>query len=306
MTDNSIQDIASNPTISFPFVYGENVERMYPNVRISIERITPDIAEKMLTTNISNRDINRFSAVMTALENNEWELNGATIIFDESGILIDGQHRLTACVRTGKPICTIVVRGISHNTQVTMDTGISRKLRDYTKMRGFKNYSTVASVGLALYIVDNYGLRAYFMSHRGGKATYKAVINFIDDNYEQRIKPLVDDVRAMQAKYRKVNSGTISAVFDAFTAAGKDDYEEFVKQLTHASPACVSIRILQTALSKNATTTDRVKQLTQKHIAAYMIKTWNAYITGVEIKQLKFNQGGAHPESFPEVFLGYE
>lgn len=299
MTENSIP-------ISFPSIYGERIEHIYPEVRITIERITPEVAKQMLETNISNRDLNPEAAVVKAIENGEWELNGATIAFDEDGILIDGQHRLVACAKLGIPIDTLVVRGVEHSAQVTMDTGMPRRLRDYTKMRGYKNYTIVASCGQTLCIIDSYDIRTYFMSHRGGKVTYKSAVNYIDSNYESRIKPLVNDIRAVQSRYKKVNSGTLCAVFDALRAAKEEDYREFVSQLVGTSPACVSVRLLQNALAANATTTDRARQLTQKHVAAYMIKAWNAYMRGDDIKQLKFTQGGAHPESFPEVFLGYE
>lgn len=296
----------SSRPISFPPIYGVDVANLYPNVAISIETITPEVAEKMLQTNVGNRDLISSVAVTKAIENDEWELNGATIVFDENGNLIDGQHRLTACIKTGKPIVTIVVRGIKRSAQITMDTGVKRRLRDYTKMRGYENYSHVATIGLAFYISDTYGHTKFFTDQRGGKATFKAVINHIDDNYESRIKPVVRDVMAVQQRYKRVNAGTIAVLFDIFRQAGDENYREFVGQLIGSRPACTSVRLLQNKLATNATTTDKTKQLTQKFIAVYTIKAWNAYMRGDDIKQLKYVQGGANPESFPEIFLGYE
>lgn len=292
--------------ISFPYVYGVPAAHLYPSVSVSIETITPEMAEKMLGTNIRNRDINDTTVVMAALRNDEWELNGATIVFDENGILRDGQHRLYSCVKTGKPIDTVVVRGVKGESQITMDTGTRRALRDYTKMRGYKDYSVVATLGLALYLIDSFGLTAYVSSHYGGKTTYKSVINFIDGAYSSRIAPLVANVRCITKKYKHVNSGVIGGAFDAFRAAGEENYQAFIDQLLNKQAACVSVRLLQNMFEKQSSEPIRAKRLTDKYVMAYIIKAWNAYMRGDDIKQLKFTQGGANPEKFPEVFLGYE
>ena len=47
-----------------------------------------------------------------AMSVDEWPLTGATIVFGKSGRLLDGQHRLRACVRSGKPFRSYVVFGI--------------------------------------------------------------------------------------------------------------------------------------------------------------------------------------------------
>lgn len=308
MTDNSVHGIGSNLQISFPYVYGENIERMYPNVRISIERITPEVAEQMLTANIGNRDIKKSSIVYKVLQDNEWEMNGATIVFDEHGVLRDGQHRLSACVKSGKSIESVIVRGVKPESQITMDTGSRRALRDYTKMRGYKNYSHVATVGLALYIVNRYGLRSYFMDSHGGKATYKATISYIDTHYDTFISEIVDDVLAIQRAYpgKSIPAGPVAAVLNMFKGADEEDYAEFIAQLTNRRPACVSVRSLQDKLRKYVKKSEPKRKTTNKELAAFFVKTWNAYMRGDDIKQLKFAQGGAHPESFPDVFLGYE
>lgn len=73
----------------FDYVYGANVEREYPNVHLSIERITPEIASRMLETNIHNRALSRQS-LEHALVTNQWLLNGDAIVFCEEGWLLNG------------------------------------------------------------------------------------------------------------------------------------------------------------------------------------------------------------------------
>lgn len=302
MTNKSIQHIASNTQISFPYVYGENVQCVYPDVHMSIERITPEIAEKMLHTNVNNRDPKR-EAIAKAIRNAQWKLNGATIVFDNNGILLDGQNRLMACIKADMPIVTVVVRGIGKNAQITMDTGVKRALADYLKLNGYKNVSIVGAAGLMIYRADTYGLQSAFTMPTIGKDTMETVFEFIQSEYDSRIKPLVGSCKQIGKAYG-VKSGTSGVLLDAFSKAGDENLNEFIQQLLNKKPACTSIRLLQDKLRKDKES--KYGRLPQKVIAAIIIKTWNAYMLGDDIKSLRFVQGGAHPESFPKVFIDYE
>ena len=87
---------------------GADVSHLYKGVEISIERIGPEAAKEMLECNVDNRSPKK-SALAKALEDGEWQLNGETIVFSDTGRLIDGQNRLIAVIKTGVPIDTIVV-----------------------------------------------------------------------------------------------------------------------------------------------------------------------------------------------------
>ncbi|MBQ1450679.1 MAG: hypothetical protein IIZ12_07105 [Eggerthellaceae bacterium] len=289
--------------IAFPPIYGIDATNRYPNIRISIETITPEIAEKMLQANVGNRDPKR-EAIAKAIQKGEWTLNGATIVFDENGNLTDGQNRLRACIAANKPIDTIVVRGVPRAAQITMDVGVKRQLVDYLKMAGYKNCSTVGKVGMMLYRADSYGLEGSFTLPTIGKDTIKTLFEYINENYDKRIEPLVSPCRCVQRLYPGIMSGTIGVLFDIFRLAGEDNFTVFVQQLTNKRPACMSVRLLQNQLRKNSDS--KQGKMPQRMIAALIIKTWNAYMRGDDIKTLRFTQGGAHPENFPEIFLGYE
>lgn len=293
----------SSRPIAFPSIYGIDAMRLYPNVQITIETITPEIAEKMLQTNVGNRDPKR-EAIAKAIQRGEWTLNGATIVFDENGNLTDGQNRLRACITANKPIDTIVVRGIPRTAQITMDVGVKRQLNDYLKMAGYKNCNIVCGVGTMLYRADSYGLEGSFTLPTIGKDTIKTLFEYINENYDERIEPLVSPCKSVQRLYPGIMNGTTGVLFDVFRSAGEDNFTVFVQQLTNKRAACMSVRLLQNQLRKNSDS--KQGKMPQKMVAALIIKTWNAYMRGDDIKTLRFTQGGAHPENFPEIFLGYE
>lgn len=287
---------------SFDYVYGEGVERKYPGVSVTIERITPSVAAKMLETNTHNRSLNRFESVSKALENGEWSLNGATIVFSEDGVLLDGQHRLIACVRTGVPFDTIVVRGIGQRQQMTMDVGTKRKVADFLKLDGYTDSALLASIGNGIYRADTLGLAESFTRAGAERGTLMATVNFIEDNYDERIEPIKSSVRSVVHRYRGVFSSTLGPLFDVFRRAGDEDFYGFVDQLLGRVEPCQTVGLLISRLNENVRKTSG--KLTQKVIAALFIKAWNAYLSGEQLGTLAYRQGGAHPEAFPEVYLG--
>jgi len=119
--------------------------------------VTPDIAEAWLSKNKNNRKISRYTVdtLARAMENDNWEFNGEAIQFDDSGNLINGQHRLTACVQSGCNFETLVVYGVSFKAVTTIDTGRPRRATDVLTMNGLVNSAKLASAARLLLMIKN-------------------------------------------------------------------------------------------------------------------------------------------------------
>ena len=284
------------------YTYGENVERLYQSVSIHIERITPDVAEEMLKANVHNRNMSR-EPLKNAIMNGEWKLNGAAIVFSDDGVLLDGQHRLKACVDTGIPIDTIVVRGVSHYAQITMDTGKKRNVVDYLKLLGFKSCTCVAAIGSVMQRADKYGIGSSLHKANGDQFTVESTVNYIIDNYDERIAPIVRDSDNVKRRYKGVGSGTVGVILDRLRMGGAqpDDIDDFLRQLRGVTTPTQSVYVLQQRLERNAN--DKMGKLPQEYIAAFIVKTWNAYIRGDDLKILKYAKGGANPQQFPQIVI---
>lgn len=280
----------------FEYIYGRDVSHNFPHVEISIECITPEVAQKMLNVNIDNRDFKR-EPLVEALKNGEWALNGETIIFSDEGTLLDGQNRLLACVKSGIPIVTIVVRGIPKEAQVTMDAGARRIVRDFLKMWGVENYSLVGAIGTGLYRSNHNGVEKALYTD-GHSATTMSQLNYIMENID-RIQYLITKIRKT-VKMKGVNAATIGVLADLFYSVNDHDADYFFKQLDSACPCVQPIALLRNTLLTNAA--KKEGKFSQRYIGAIIAKTWNAYMEGREIKCLKFAQGGASPEQFPPIY----
>ena len=97
-----------------------------------IETITPFIAKIYLKANTDNRPL-RPSHVKTLaydMKNGHWQVTHQGIAFDDTGRLIDGQHRLHAIVEAGVPVEMSVTRGCSASAFSILDRGANRSASD--------------------------------------------------------------------------------------------------------------------------------------------------------------------------------
>ena len=107
----------------------------------TVEEITPEKARQMLSDNAHNRQVrarvvDRYAHQM---KTGKWKLTGETIIFDEDGKLLDGQHRLRGVIQANKPVMFNVTRHAKHETFDVLDSGVKRNNKDVLFLSGF-NY----------------------------------------------------------------------------------------------------------------------------------------------------------------------
>lgn len=131
--------------------------------------ITPDIAKAWMEQNTKNRGrsdstIGKYACDMA---NGDWQLTGDAIRFSASGRLIDGQHRLLACIRSNTNFDTFVIYGLPDDVQDVVDIGKARTISDMLSLRGLANARRVSSAlrALLIYKADAMVYRASTFSH---------------------------------------------------------------------------------------------------------------------------------------------
>ena len=114
--------------------------------------VTPAIAEAWLTRNKKNRPINRrvLNEYKRQIEEGKWKINGETIIFDQNGWMINGQHRLNAILETGHSIDCYVIFDVDSGSFATLDSGSKRKTAQVFSLSGEQNCVALsAAIGVA-------------------------------------------------------------------------------------------------------------------------------------------------------------
>ncbi len=99
--------------------------------------IAPDDAADMLK---SARTVGRWDKRLLGtygrdMARGAWKLNGEPIIFDDCGMLLDGRHRLQACINANAPFQTLVVSGIDSKFYETIGTLRRRTAGDVLTIR---------------------------------------------------------------------------------------------------------------------------------------------------------------------------
>lgn len=111
------------------------------------ELVTPEYAQELLKRNTSNRPLSAYTVEQyaAAMERGEWKFNGDTIRISESNVMLDGQHRCHAIVKSGIPQRYIIVRGLPDEVFQTIDQGKKRTVGNMLAIAGEINHSTLAS-----------------------------------------------------------------------------------------------------------------------------------------------------------------
>lgn len=130
----------------------ENLQPTTPDTDVfgKVVTFTPEQAQYILehfnpSTNREQR-LNNIRQYATSIKTGRWELNGEPLIFSKDGHLLDGQHRLFACVQAGMPLTTFCVFNISPKTFGSMDTGSNRSVANAFQTEGIRNYKIAANI----------------------------------------------------------------------------------------------------------------------------------------------------------------
>ena len=156
------------------------VNKYFKSFNTSVITITPEMAKELLDLNKNNRGISpaNVQKISNDMLSDGFKLNGETIKIYDDGTLADGQHRLMACVLTGKPFQTYIIRGIKKDVLPTIDAGKTRSTVEALNMTG---------CGIKSYMVA--GLNWYF--NYGNKLTAHE-INCLWSAYHSQIEFLTE------------------------------------------------------------------------------------------------------------------
>ena len=150
---------------------------------ISLQTIDPDMAREILgfnTGNFRNPDKLRIEKYANDMANGNWKFSGDSIKISD-GVLLDGQHRLLAVIKSGKSIQTIIVKDLIEDATY-IDRGKPRTLSQWFRHLGYKNYTALAATGSLIYLHDNgFWLRSSVSVKDRDEAT---IIKYVKNNLD--------------------------------------------------------------------------------------------------------------------------
>lgn len=259
-------------------------------MQVTKEKISPKKALEYLGRNVNNRPIrksvvNEYAEAMSA---GEWTLNGDMIRFNENGDLIDGQHRLSACVQSGVTIETYIGRGLGHAAFDTFDKGSPRQLRDQLARQGERYYSTLAAA-----------IKLFFALNQGQSFVKSAKVRPTQANEILDKHPRLRDSNLFaceNAKCKLMQPSIVAVLHYMFARLDPVTCDQFWERIITGEGITKTMpeywlreRLIGNLQSK--------AKLQKEFIVAITIKAWNFRRQGKTCKTLKWAEG----EEFPQV-----
>lgn len=258
--------------------------------------IDPDTARELLGRNTHNRPPRKMAVDSYAQDmgNGDWRWTGDPIRLAIDGTVLDGQHRLLAVIESGVTLPFLVVSGLPMEAQENIDAGVPRKFQDVLALRGEASASSLAA--LVRKVHDwKAGKRSF---GAGGKATHAQLSRTLEAHPELRHFQKVAGNAA--AAWGDMPASLIGLAWWVFDAIDREDADHFFTRLSDGQNLSSGDPIYELRKQLASMRNNVRGERSQRYMLALTIKAWNAYRRGEKVLQLKFREGGAKPEQFPE------
>lgn len=249
--------------------------------RVSKVTITPEQAQDILGGNTHNRHLHErhVRRLVSALTDGRWRFNGESIKIARDGTLVDGQHRLVACVRTGIPIETLVVYGVDPDSYTTIDIGAKRTTSDALSREGIKNS---AAIGGAL---------RWILALKSRKAHIGNIILDPDQVLEEyiKLKNIDRSSNIYNSVAQLISPSPAIALHFLFAEKDPDAADEFFSDLGSG----VGLQDGDPVLTlRNKLIEAKIKNRLKRHVTpsetvALVIRAWNGRRTGRRLSLIK-------------------
>jgi hypothetical protein len=258
--------------------------------------ITPEQAKDWLdSANKRNRPLRatHYMALGIDMLEGRWKYNGDAVRFGTDGVLLDGQHRLMACVDAHMPFETDVIFGLDPNVMPTIDIPRVRTAGDVAHLQGVENASQATAIANLLLLHTRHGIQNFRNS--SCRPTKTQITQEVMAN--PRIA-LVAGRTGWRSK-RLVAPRILGFCHYLFSEQKPDLAERFLVELTEGTNLSKNnpVYLLRERLRTNSASKAKLPPL---EIIALFFKAWTAYRDGERIRLLRWSS----KESFPNIAEG--
>lgn len=271
------------------------------SIKTSVRKITPAMAVKWLENTSFQRPVKQSHVDWLAQQMTEgaWRLNGESIVLTGDAVL-DGQHRLWACIEANLPFDSLVVEGVESDAFSTIDTGRVRNTSDITAIViGDKSIpvATLKAASTAAGLV-----LAFDTGGRFNSATYRETTNTKIADFVNRHKVIVDVAAKVRSLYTR-NVGATASHLVAVTFLVCRGFPEVIESFMEPVMSGAGL------VRDSAAFAFRGKCIadptppdfrTQFNRLAVLIKAWNAHVQGEPVRHLRYHAG---VEAFPTLIM---
>lgn len=275
--------------------------------RYEKHEITPSVASDVLEVcNTRNRAIKKpqLAKITGSIKNGFWDHNGETICFSNHGVLIDGQHRLLACVNANKPIVSTISFGISSERAFeTHGQAVQRSAAQVLAMHGFKNSKSLASSIKHMILYNS----AAGMGWSGDDIQRIKLIHQTigRDDISDVALSIEDDVLSMSSALdssipRNLNRSVICAMFIRLARINKELADKFFDRLSSGLFLSVDdpVYLLRRVMENTRFQAKKFRNSLEGRYttSCYIVLAWNMCITGERKSCLSHDRRNETPQ----------
>jgi len=274
------------------------------NAQVRRMKVTPQLAAKWLATQAVNRPITKshVESLKRDMINGKWQFNGDPIRFNVNGELVDGQHRLQACIESECSFESIVVRGLPVEAMAVIDINKHRTFGDHLAITGagldgIASTKVLASLARMVWYYERKG--APFMGQGREKPTH-----FELEDVLARHASLGDAVlhtyevsKSALLASRSMVTWVYWMAKNSKVAQAEELAEEWLEafctgeNLPPKHPVLAArSRIISARMGKGR------HSLSRRAILAILIKSWNFLAQGKEAQKIQFGATDVEPE----------
>lgn len=256
--------------------------------------ITPAMAKELLEKNISNRRVKPkvVAKYATDMLNGLWlEDTGETISISILGVLLNGQHRLLAIIKSNTSHKMHIATNVPDEVFRVIDTGSTRNTGDIFKIDNIP-YSVQLPAIITVY-------KRLLLGHAGAndlRYSSSIILNY----YYEREDFYKNVARKTKLWYTSISMiippSIIGGFYCYFQGINESMADDFFNQLCNGDGnISKSISLLKKKLMDDKLSAKKIP-LSLKN--AYIIKAWNYFRKNESVKILKFD---FDTESFPKA-----
>lgn len=268
----------------------------------TVQKVDANLAEQWLSLNTANRKLSdkivaKYAALM---KDGQWHYDGSPIRFDVKGELIDGQHRLWAIIESGTTQEFLVLTGLRTEAFATIDTGKARNFADILSIAHpeLGQFTSHASVTKLIYQWERGARGSQLLANRSEVISPEVLLEYLEANQEAIIEANLVGRRISQRV--PIVTGSVGALtYWVLSDIDEDDCEDFLDKLISGAGLAEGNPILALRNFFYRSASVKNQRVPADVQIAVIIKAWNAYRQGREVRVMAFKPGGSTPEAFP-------
>lgn len=261
------------------------------SVKAKVYRVTPKLATEWLAKNENNRPLSATAVARFArdMDDGQWQMNGQPIVFNGDS-LIDGQHRLSAVVKHGKPVDMLVVSGVDTSAFRTIDSGRPRSFSNVLAVRGEREYARLGSaVGLLnLYLCSVKEGGAFLRSNGYATPTKSELLTTLEAH--PGIRDSLAYVASVTPKSQRKIISPPTAAFLHYVLSQKDKQvaDKFMADVCSGDGVKIGspAGLLRARLVEDATSARLGHRMDRRLVVYFAFRAWNALRTKERLTRL--------------------